>query len=167
MKEFMQNRATLLQKMAELREQNPSTNGAPNPHIFAEFQEQNAELLKRQRELAQIVGRQQDKGPLPTPTPLQIPPNTSPQVQSYLTARNQLLRDQIAYINQHRNDDPQTRMTAMQQWRQQNAPRFAQVQQMAQAMAQASQANSANGANAAASISPADPVISVNPTKAN
>jgi len=132
MKEFMQNRATLMQKMAELCKQNPNTNGAPDPKIFAQFQQENKALLQRQRELAQTIGQQQAKNPLPTPAPLQIPPNTSPQMQAYLTARDQLMREQIAFMNQHRTDDSAMRQAAMQQWRQQNATRFQQLQQLAQ-----------------------------------
>jgi len=113
MKEFMQNRATLMQKMAELRQRNPSTNGAPDPKIFAQFQQENADLLKRQKELSQIIGQQQAKNPIPAPPPLQIPPNASPQLQAYLTARDQLMRDQIAFMNQHRTDDPATRQAAI------------------------------------------------------
>jgi hypothetical protein len=135
MKEFMQNRTTLMQKMAELRQQNPNANGAPDPKLFAEFQQQNADLLKRQRELSQIISEQQAKNPMPTPPPLQIPPNASPQLKTFLTDRDQLMRDQIAFMNQHRTDAPAARQAAMQQWRQQNAPRFQQLQQEAQAMA--------------------------------
>jgi hypothetical protein len=62
-----------------------------------------------------------------------IPPNASPQLQDYLTARGQIMRDQIAFMNQHRTDDPAARQAAMQQWREQNTPRFQQVQQLAQA----------------------------------
>lgn len=137
MKEFLQNRATLMEKMAELRQQNPPVNGAPNPKLFAEFQQQNADLLKRQRELSQIIGQQQAKNPIPTPPPLQVPQNASPQLKTYLTDRDQLMRDQIAFMNQHRTDDPKTKQTEMQQWRQQNAARFQQLQQEAQAMAHA------------------------------
>jgi hypothetical protein len=135
MKEFLQNRATLMQKMAELRQQNPGTNGAPDPKFFAQFQQENAALLQRQKELSQIIGQQQAQNPLPEPPPLQIPPNASPQLKTYLTDRDQLMRDQIAFMNQHRTDEPTARQAAMQQWRQQNAPRFQQLQQEAQAVA--------------------------------
>jgi len=138
MKEFLQNRQTLMEKMAELRQQNP--NGAPNPQLFAEFRQQNADLFKRQSQLAQIIGQQQARNPLPEPPPLQIPPNASPQLKAYLTARDQLMRDQVAFMNQHRTDAPAARQSAMQQWRQENATRFQQLQQLAQAMAQAASA---------------------------
>lgn len=140
MKEFLQNRQTLMEKMAELRQQNPGTNGASNPQAFAQFRQQNADLLKRQSQLAQIIGQQQAKNPLPAPPPLQIPPNATPQLKDYLTARDQLMREQVAFMNQHRTDDPAVRQTAMQQWRQENATRFQQLQQLAQAMAQAASA---------------------------
>ena len=136
MKEFMENRQTLMQKMAELRQQNPNTNAAPDPKIVAQFQQQNADLLKRQKELSQIISEQQAKNPLPEPPPLQIPPNATPQMKDYLTARDQLMRDQVAFMNQHRTDEPSARQAAMQQWRRQNAARFQQLQQQSQALAQ-------------------------------
>jgi hypothetical protein len=134
MKEFLQNQQTLQEKFAQLRSQN--TNCTPYPQLYAEFQQQNADLLKRQRELGQIIAQQRAKEPLQEPPPLQIPPNASPQLRAYLTARDQLMRDRIAFMNQHRTDDPATRQAAMQQWQQQNATRFQQLQQLAQAMAQ-------------------------------
>ncbi|HUB67599.1 MAG TPA: hypothetical protein VL981_08950 [Candidatus Methylacidiphilales bacterium] len=130
MKEFLQNQQTLQQKMAQLRSQN---NGVPAPQLFAQFRQENADLLKRQSELSQAIAKQRAQNPLPLPPPLQIPPNASPQLQAYLTARDQLMRDQMAFMNQHRADDSMTRQAAMQQWRQQNAPRFQQLQQLAQA----------------------------------
>src|ERR1039458_9498878 len=81
MKEFMQNRATLLQKMAELRQRNPGANGAPDPKLFAQFQQENAALVQRQRELSQIIAQQQAKNLISAPPPLQIPPNASPQLK--------------------------------------------------------------------------------------
>src|SRR5258708_33311939 len=44
-KQFMQNQATLTEKMAELRKQSSNTNGAPDPKLFAQFQQENATLL--------------------------------------------------------------------------------------------------------------------------
>jgi len=140
MKEFYQNRTTLMEKMAELRKQNPNnTNGPPDQSIIAQFQQENAALLARQRELAQVIGQQQAKNPMPEPPPLQIPPNASPQMKDYLTARDQLMRDQIAFMNQHRTDESSARQAAMEQWRQQNTARFQQLQQQSQALAQNSQ----------------------------
>lgn len=137
MKEFLENRAKLVANMSQLRQQNPNgPNGAPDPKIMAQFQEQNKDLLARQRELAQKISEQQMKNPLPEPSPLQIPPNATPQMKSYLTDRDALMRDQVAFMNQHRTDEPSKRQAEMQQWRQQNASRFQQLQQEAQAMAQ-------------------------------
>jgi len=133
MKEFSDNRATLNAKMAELR-----SHGDVTPQAVAEFQKQNADLLTRQRELGKIISQQNAKNPIPTPPPLQIPPNASPQMKTFLTERDQLMRDQIAFMNLHRNDDPAARQAAVQQWRQQNASRFEQVQKDAQDIPQAS-----------------------------
>jgi len=137
LKEFLENRATLTQKMGALRQANPT--GGQN--VMQQFREQNKDLLARQQQLAQILSQQQARNPLPEPPPLQIPPNATPQMRDYLTARDQLMRDQVAFMNQHRTDEPAARQAAMQQWRQQNATRFQQLQQQAQGLAQTAQAN--------------------------
>jgi len=138
MKEYLQNRAILDDKMKQL--QAKSINGAPNPQAFALFQQQNFYLLKRQNELSQIISQQQARNPLPAPPPLQVPPDASPQLRAFLTAHDQLVRDQVAFSNQHRNDSPAKRQAALQKWQQDNAPRFKQLEQEAQAMAQTSPA---------------------------
>jgi len=63
-----------------------------------------------------------------------MPPNASPQMQAYLTARDQLMRADVAFENQHINDDPATKQAALQQWQQQNATQIQQLQQMAQTL---------------------------------
>jgi len=141
MKEFAQNRQTLMQKMADLRRQNPGTNGALDPKLFAQFREQNKTLLDRQLQLSRIIAQQQAQPPLPEPPPRQMPSSASPQLRAYLTTRDQLMRDEIAFLNQHRTDDPATRQAAMQQWRQQNAARFQQLQQQALAVVQTTRLN--------------------------
>jgi hypothetical protein len=131
MKEFLKNQATLAQKMQEAR--GPGANGTLTPQAFALFRQQNADLLKRQSQLAQIIAQQQQAGgTLATPPPVQIPVGASPQMQTYLTARDKLMRDQIDFMNQHKNDDLATRQAAMEQWRKQNASRIQQLQQLAQ-----------------------------------
>ena len=132
MKEFLENQATLTEKMNQLRSQGPD--GALSPQAFAQFRQQNADLIKQQSQLSQIIAQQQSKNTLSTPRPLQIPPNASPKLQAYLTALDQLMRDQIAFMNEHRTDNLATQQTAMQKWRQDNATRFQQLQQLAQAL---------------------------------
>jgi hypothetical protein len=135
MTEFLQNRATLAASMTSLINQNP--NGVSTGQALTQFQQQNAALLNRQTQLAQIIGTQQSTIPPPIPPPLQIPPNASPQLQAFLTTRDQLTRSQIALINQHLSDDPATQSAAMQQWEQQNAALIQQMQQQAQALSTA------------------------------
>ena len=132
MKEFLQNQATLADKMVQLR--GPGPNGTLSPQAFAQFRQQNAELLKQQSQLAQIISQQQAKNTVSTPPPLQIPPKASPGLQAYLKERDQLMRDEIAFMNQHSTDDLATRQSAMQQWRQQNAARLQKLQQLEQAV---------------------------------
>lgn len=136
LREYLENRQTLIDKFSVLRSQ--TVNGAPNPQAFAEFQQQNAAMLKRQDQLAQIIGQQRAMNPLPEPPPLKIPPDATPQLKAYLTARDKLMRDQVAFMNQHRADDPKAREADMRQWGQQNAVRFQQLRQLSQA-AQAAQ----------------------------
>jgi len=128
MTEFLQNRAALLTKLEQLQ-----ANGSSDPQAMALFQQQNADLLKRQAQLAQVLAQQQ-KTALPAPTPLPIPADASPQMKAFLAARDQLMRDEIAFQNQHLNDDPATREAAAQQWQQQKAARSQQIQQAAQAV---------------------------------
>jgi hypothetical protein len=135
MKEFLQNQATLADKMELLRSQGP--NGTLNPQMFAQFRQQNADLLARQSQLAKIIAQQQTKNTLSAPPPLQIPPKASPQLAAYLKLRDQIMRDQIAFMNQHKTDDLATRQAAMQKWRQENATRLQQLQQLTQALTQA------------------------------
>jgi hypothetical protein len=137
-KEFIQNRETLTQRMAQLRQQNPSTNAALDPKVIAQFQHDNAALLQRQKEIEQIIGQQQAKNPLPASSQLQIPPNALPQMQDYLAAHDQLMRDMADFMKQHQGDAPAARRAAIQQWQQQNASRFQQLQQESHALAQAS-----------------------------
>jgi len=128
--EFLQNRALLAGKEA--------TVNTSDSQALAQFQQQNADLLKRQAQLAQILSQQQTAA-ISTPPPLQIPPNATPQLKALLIARDQFARDEIAFINQHLNDDPATKAAALQQWQQQNAARHQHLQQMAQAISTSNQ----------------------------
>jgi len=135
-KEFKQNQTTLMEKMAELRKQNSSTTHSPDTKVIAQFQQENVALLQRQNELSQIISEQQAENPMPAPPPLQISSNPSAQMKDYLTAHDQFMHDEVAFMNQHRTDDPATRQVALAEWRQQNAARFQRLQQESQALAQ-------------------------------
>ncbi|HUB68498.1 MAG TPA: hypothetical protein VL981_13520 [Candidatus Methylacidiphilales bacterium] len=139
MKEFLQNQAALSDKMEQLRKQSPT--GELSPQQFIQFRQQNADLIKRQSQLAQIVAQQESKNTIVAPA-TRVPPNASPQLKAYLAARDQLIQDQIAFMNQHRTDSFTVQQTAMKQWRQQNASRFQQLQQLAQALNPAQNAGS-------------------------
>jgi len=118
MKEFLQNQGTLADKMELVRSESPS--GTLSPQVFAQFRQQNAALLARQSQLSQVIAQQQNKNNTLTAPPLQIPPKASSQLTAYLTLRDQLMRDEIAYMNQHKNDALAARQAAMQQWHKQN-----------------------------------------------
>ena len=109
MKEFLQNQALLSAKMAAFNQ--AGANGSADPGAFSQFQQQNADLLQRQQQLAQLISRV----PLPTPPappPLRMSPNASTEEMTILTARDAFMRDQIAFENQHQQDDPATQEKA-------------------------------------------------------
>jgi hypothetical protein len=134
LKEFLQARAVLAQKMEDLRKQNP--NVSPTAQQLAQFQLDNAALVKRQNELAQIMATQQSSAPMPIPPPLRMPPNASPQLKAFLTARDQLMRDDIAFTNQHLKDDPAAKEAALRQWQTQMAAQHQKLNQLAQALSE-------------------------------
>jgi hypothetical protein len=137
MKEFLENREKLGKAFSDFHSQLASEKP---PGFFRDamqqFRKQNKALIDRQALLAQLISQQQVGNPVTALPPLQIPPSASPEMKTYLTARDRLMRDQMAMLSKHRTDDPAVRQVAMQQWRQQNANRFQQLQQQAQALAQ-------------------------------
>jgi len=132
----MQNRVTLANNFSHLHDQNlrAGSNAVSSQEEIAQFRLQNADLLKRQAELSQIINQQQAQKPLPEPPPLILPANATPQLQAYLTKRDQLIRGQIQVMNDYRTADPKTREDAVQKWRQQNAGLMEQVRLEAQAL---------------------------------
>jgi len=72
--------------------------------------------------------------PLRLVGPVHIPPDASPQLQAYLTARNAIATSRAQTWNQYATADPAMRQTAMQQWRQQNAAALQQLSQQVQSL---------------------------------
>lgn len=70
----------------------------------------------------------------PLPPPCQIPPGATPQLAAFLATRDQLMREEVQLRNQYAAADPAMRRTAVQQWREQNASRFAQLHAQAAAL---------------------------------
>ena len=100
------------------------------------FRQQHAADLQLQQQRAQALAEESARQPMPVPPPLVIPPGTSQQLTAFLTAKDQLMRDQISFSNQYTSATPQVRSAALQQWREQNAGRFQQVQALAQGLSQ-------------------------------
>ena len=73
-----------------------------------------------------------------------IPANATPQLAAFLTTRNQLMQNQVAFRKQHLNDDPAAWHTAMAQWRKQNVALLQQLQQQALALSQSDSNNVIN-----------------------
>ena len=98
------------------------------------FQQQQGANLQLQAQRAQTLANESARQPMPVPPPLSIPPGSSPQMVAFLTARDQLMRDQITFSNQYVAATPAVREAAMEQWTQQNASRVQQVQALAQTL---------------------------------
>lgn len=133
MQAYLTTRDQLLRSQVAVMNQHLTDAPATQQAVMQQWQQQNATLIQQYQQQAQTISQQQPATPLPTPPPLQIPPGTSPQMQAFLTAQDQLRRDEVAFTNQHINDDLATQFAAIQQWRQQNAARFQQIQQLAAA----------------------------------
>ena len=139
MTEFLENQAALKNNFARLHNQMlaaniAGTSSSTTQDLSKLFAEQNETLLQRQAQLSQIAAKQRASAPLPMPAPLQIPPNATPQMRSYLIARDQLTRDRIQTITQFRTADPKIREIAVQKWEKQNADRLGKLRHLAQAL---------------------------------
>ena len=99
-------------------------------------QQQLAAEFAPQTQLAQPLAEEGAGQIMPLPEPLQIPADATPQLRAYLIARDQLMRAEISAHNQYAATDPATCQAAVQQWRQQNASLFEQLQQLAIALTQ-------------------------------
>ena len=98
------------------------------------FQQQHGEELQAQTQRAQILTQESRGTPLPVPGPTPIPPNATPQLAAFLTLSDQLMREEMQLHNQYLTATSTVRDAALEQWRQQNAARFEQMQTLAQSM---------------------------------
>jgi hypothetical protein len=139
--DFLTNRASLANARAQIYNQllqtlpqNPSQEqiGAMMQEQRQIFQQQHAGDLQLQAQRAQALAGELASGPLPVPGPVVFPPNATPQLQAFLTARNRLAHDRAQFSNQYSGADPTVRQAAMQQWRQRNASQFEQLRELAQ-----------------------------------
>ena len=93
-------------------------------------QHRNDLLLQAQR--TQTVANASLSVPLSLPATPRIPPNASPQVAAFLTAKYQLMQSRIQLMNQNATAAPSVQEAALQQWSQQHASAIAQLQQLEQ-----------------------------------
>ncbi len=96
------------------------------------FQQQHANDLQVQQQRAQPISLDAAQQPMLLPPSPRLPNDASPQLTAFLFAKNQLLRDEMTVFNQYTTATPEARNAALQQWREQNASRFQQLQSMAQ-----------------------------------
>ena len=131
MTDFLTTRADLANRFAQWHNQQIQGSSSA-ADTMAAFQQQNAAELQAQQQRAQVLAAQSAAQPMPVPAPLVIPPGSTPQLKAFLTLRDQLMRDEIALRNANLSSTPAVRAAALQQWHQQNAARFQQLQQLAQ-----------------------------------
>jgi len=145
LKDFLTTRAALANALAQIHNQllqsMPANASADQVSQMQQnemqtFEQQHAGDLQLQAQRAQVMASQSANQPVPVPPPLSIPAQATPQMAAFLTTRDQLMREQIQLQNQYLSATPAVREAAMQQWLQQNASRFQQLQQQAQALAQ-------------------------------
>jgi hypothetical protein len=101
------------------------------------FQQQNSALLAVQ---AQQVQALTPTSVAPTQTArasAAVPGNATPQMAAFLSTRYQLRQSLIQLQNQYATASPAARNAVLQQWRQENASHFTQLQQQAQTLSQA------------------------------
>jgi hypothetical protein len=96
------------------------------------FQQQQGANVQLQGQRAQTLAAESAQQPVPLPPPLALPQGVSSPMAAFLTARDQLMRDQITFSNQYVTATAAARDAALQQWMEQNAGRFQQLQQLAQ-----------------------------------
>jgi hypothetical protein len=142
MSDFLITRANLYNSYAQLHNQAVSDAGGTavsDCNVQAAFQAQNAAVIAAQAQRAQDFAAQSASLPLPVPPQLVIPPSASPTMQTFLSLRDQLMRQRIALWNQYLGASAAERDSAMAQWQQQNAAEFQQLQKLAQQLAESNQ----------------------------
>ena len=100
-----------------------------------QLQQQHASDLQAQQRRAQTLTDEAAQQPLPVPPPLVMPPGASANLSALLTLRDQLMRARVALWNQNLGATAEAQDAALEQWQEQNAARFQQMQQLAQAVA--------------------------------
>lgn len=108
------------------------------------FHQQHASQLQLQDQRLLALAAESARESNPAPAMGTMPRNASPQLTAYLSMRDQLIRKRQQLKSQYANADPATLQAALQNWRQQNAARLQQQQQLAQALTDSSQATATN-----------------------
>jgi len=104
------------------------------------FQQQDSALLTLQAQRAQALTPTSIAPTRTARASAAVPSNATPQMAAFLSTRKQLRQSLIQLRNQYASASPEARNAALQQWRQQNAGQFTQLQQQAQTLSQATPA---------------------------
>jgi hypothetical protein len=136
MQDFLTERANLQNARAQIyNQQLQSTGTVDEAKVEATFQNQNSATLEVQAQRARTLAQESASQPLPTPPALVIPPGASANLQQFLALHDQLTREEIQVHNQRLALSYADRQAAIEQWRQQNAASFQQLQLLAQQLA--------------------------------
>lgn len=138
LKEFLTTRSRLVRSQAQIH--NELLDALPQEVTEAQVEEmrakemalflqRNGKDLKAQTQRAKAMSEESAWKPLPAPPPLSFPPEATPEMKAFLTARHQLMSEQIEVWN--RNPEPATRDPAMREWMKQNTSHLQQVSDLA------------------------------------
>ena len=139
MSDFLVTQVDLFNRFVQLHNQRLQA-GVLSPATSDEivsFQQQNGAEIQVQQQRVQVVTAQSALQPLPVPPTLSIPAGSTPQMQAFLTLRDQLMREQIQLHNQSITASAADSSAALQQWQQLNASRFQRLQALAQNLSSA------------------------------
>jgi len=132
--DFLTTQGDLYNRYARLYNQQLASalGGAAGPDATDLFAQQNAAEIQGQQQRADVLAAQSEQQAIPVPPPLSLPVGIGAQMQAFLTLRDQLMRAEIKMHNQYVGSPAAAIDAAEQQWRQQNAASFQQLQQLAQ-----------------------------------
>ncbi len=147
LKDLLNTRAALANSRAQIHNQLVQQSSSGTNLTFAQlgtmeqnetqlFQQQNASLITLQAQQVQALTPTSVAPTRAARASAAVPVNATPQMAAFLTTRKQLRQSLIQLRNQYASASPEVRNAALQQWRQQNASQFTQLQQQAQALSQ-------------------------------
>lgn len=105
------------------------------------WHQEHATELAAQQELAVKMGAESRPARLPILAKPRIPENATPELREFLTARHDVMKDQMELMNQLSDAPPEQQHHAMEKWNKQNSTRLEAMQIAATKLSQSQPAN--------------------------